>query len=163
LDGHGRQIAHVYEEDASAGMGVVRYIASAMVPRKVIVNDMHQRPLLAIEKHGRGRTTSVTWPDGRTVGTIENESGFTKSGFALLDPWERRIGSLKGDLLANNNFVVYDEADHEMARVNRTASPHGGFGDAYLLRRRYPTLPEPLNTLVVASGIVIDLVMHSDG
>ncbi|NYJ35970.1 LURP-one-related/scramblase family protein [Nocardiopsis aegyptia] len=162
LNGHGQQVARAYEENVSAGMSVARFVASAMVPRKVLIDDMHRRPLLAIEKRTFGGTTSVTWPDGRPVGTIENESKFSGAGFALLDPWERRLGSAKGDFVLNSDFVVRDDADHEVARVNRTRSPHGGLGDAYLLRRRYPTLPEPLNTLLVASGIVIDLVVHSD-
>lgn len=88
-----------------------------------------------------------------------------RAGFTLLDPWKRRLGTIEGDFLGRD-FRISDHQGHEVARVDRRLPDLGEFftaADTYVLRHRYPALPEPLRTLVVASGIVIDLVLRENG
>lgn len=63
-------------------------------------------------------TTHVVWPDGRPVGTIEQDFAFFKPGFTLIDPWKRRIGTIEGDFFARD-FRINDHQGHEVARVDR--------------------------------------------
>jgi uncharacterized protein YxjI len=110
-------------------------------------------------------TTAVSLPDGRPVGTIEQDLKFFGSEFTLLDPWKRKIGSIGGDFVGRD-FRITDHHGHEVARVDRALPDLGEVltsADSYALHHRYPTLPEPLRTLIVASAIAIDLVLREGG
>jgi uncharacterized protein YxjI len=166
FDQRGQQLAHVYEPDLDTGMRVLRHFVdnTAGFRRKVVVNDMYRRPRLVIDKQWSWMTatTTVSWPDGRPVGTIEQDLKFFKAGFTLMDPWKRKLGTIEGNFVGRE-FVINDHNGHEVARVDRTVPDLGELftaADTYVLRHRYPTLPEPLRTLVVASGIAIDLVLR---
>ncbi|MFE3459995.1 LURP-one-related/scramblase family protein [Nocardiopsis aegyptia] len=166
FDEHGRQVAHVHEPNLDTGMRVLRHLVdnTAGFQRKVVVNDMYRRPRLMIDKQWSWMTatTSVSWPDGRPVGTIEQDRKFFKAGFTLLDPWKRKLGTIEGNFVGRE-FRINDHNGHEVARVDRSIPSLGEAftaADTYVLRHRYPTLPEPLRTLVVASGIAIDLVLR---
>lgn len=168
LDGHGRQVAHAREEPVSGGRSVARALLPAVAGRRVRIGDMLGRPLLVVDKRQSWMTatTTVSRPDGRPVGSVEKDPKFFRAGFALLDPWKQRIGSIEGDLLLNNHFVVDDGEGREAARIDRTRSPYADGlvpPDAYRLVRHYSALPEPLNTLILASVIAIDLTLHPEG
>lgn len=163
---YGYQVAHVHEVGADGAMQALRFFARSTsgFERKVIINDSYRRPRLIIQKHWSFMTasTSVNLPDGSPVGTIEQDMKFFESAFTLLDPWKRQIGAIEGDLFAHD-FRINDHNRHEIARVDRQVPDWGEVftsADTYVLRQRYPSLPEPLRTLVMASGIAIDLVLH---
>lgn len=166
FDRHGRQIAHVYEHGLDTGARVARFVASNYgfsSNRKLVVNDVHHRPRLLIEKQWSWvtATTTVNWPDGRPVGTIEQDLKFFQAQFTLLDPWKRPLGAIEGDFFGRD-FRISDAQRHEVARVNRKFPDVGEMfssADSYALHHRYPSLPEPLRTMVVACAIAIDLVL----
>lgn len=164
-DGHGRHIAHVHEVGLDGGMQALRLLAgnTAGFARKVMINDAWRRPQLYIEKSWSmfTATTTVAYPDGRPIGYIDQDFTFFKAGFRLLDPWKRHLGTISGNLLGFE-FQITDAYEHEIARVDRRVPDVGEFftaADTYVLWPRYPALPEPLKTLVIASGITIDLVL----
>ncbi|MFY7065465.1 phospholipid scramblase-related protein [Nocardiopsis changdeensis] len=165
FDGHGRRLAHVREEGLDTGRRIARHLAASYgvsSNRRVVVHD-GRGPRLVIEKQWSWMTatTTVQWPDGRPVGSIEQDVAFFKAKFGLLDPWKRPLGSIEGDFLARD-FRINDTGGHEVARVDRRVPDLGELftsADSYALHHRYPALPEPLRTMVVASGIAIDLVL----
>ena len=164
-DAYGRPIAQVREQGADGGMQVLRALSrnTGGFERRVHVNDMYGRTGLVIQKHWSWMTasTSVNLPDGRSVGTIEQDLKFFGSKFTLMDPWKRVVGGIEGDFIGMD-FRLKDHADHEIARVDRRMPDLGELfttADSYALHRRYPSLPRPLGTLVVASAIAIDLVL----
>ncbi|WP_343233671.1 phospholipid scramblase-related protein [Streptomonospora sp. PA3] len=164
-DRSGNHLAHVYEVGLDGGMQALRIFAgnTAGFQRKLMVNDAWRRPRLYIEKSWAlfTATTTIAHPDGRPIGYIEQDFKFFKAGFRLLDPWKRHIGTISGNFFGFD-FQVSDAHEHEVARVNRQMPDIGELftaADSYVLWPRYPNLPEPLKTLVVASGITIDLVL----
>ncbi|AFR06992.1 MULTISPECIES: LURP-one-related/scramblase family protein [Nocardiopsis] len=166
FDPHGRPIARVKEQGADGGMQVLRFMAknTGGFARLVHVDDMHGHTRLVIQKHWSWMTasTSVNLPDGRPVGSIEQDFKFFGSRFTLMDPWKRPVGSIEGDFIGYD-FRIKDHAEHEVARVDRKLPDLGEIftaADSYALHHRYPSLPEPLRTLVIASSIAIDLVLR---
>ncbi|WP_141926072.1 phospholipid scramblase-related protein [Haloactinospora alba] len=165
FDQYTRHLAHVHEVDLGAGMHALRFLANNTTgfARKVMVNDAWRRPRLYIEKSWAmfTATTTVAWPNGTPIGYIDQDFAFFKAGFRLLDPFKRHIGTIQGNFWGRN-FQITDANEHEVARVNQQFPDVGEFftpANTYVLWQRYPALPEPLNTLVVSSGIVIDLVL----
>lgn len=165
-DQYGRQVAWAREQGADGGMQVLRYLAknTGGFERRVHITDLHGHQRLAIRKHWSWMTatTSVSLPDGRPVGTIEQDLKFFGSKFTLLDAWKRQVGAIEGDFVGLD-FRVSDHNGHEVARVDRKLPDLGELftsADSYALHHRYPTLPEPLRTLIVASAIAIDLVLR---
>jgi uncharacterized protein YxjI len=165
-DQHGRQIAWAREQGADGGMQVLRHLARSTggFERLVHVSDQHGHQRLVIRKHWSWMTatTSVSLPDGRPVGTIEQDLKFFGAKFTLMDAWKRGIGTIEGDLVGRD-FRISDHNGHEVARVDRRLPDLGEFltaADSYALHHRYPSLPEPLRTLVVACAIAIDLVLR---
>ncbi|WP_017603221.1 LURP-one-related/scramblase family protein [Nocardiopsis alkaliphila] len=166
FDVHGRQIAQVREQGAGGGMQVLRALSRSTsgFERRVHVDDVYGRTRLVIRKHWSWMTasTSVNLPDGRPVGSIEQDLKFFGSQFSLMDPEKRTIGTIEGDFTALD-FRIKDHAEHEIARVDRRVPDLGEMfttADSYALHQRYPSLPQPLGTLVVASAIAIDLVLR---
>lgn len=165
-DAYGRPIAQVREQGAGGGMQVLRALSgdTGGFERRVHVNDMYGRTGLVIQKHWSWMTasTSVNLPDGRPVGSIEQDLKFFGSAFTLMDPWKRVIGGIEGDF-TGMDFRLKDHGGHEIARVDRRLPDLGEAftsADSYALHQRYPSLPHPLGTLVVVSAIAIDLVLR---
>lgn len=166
FDNHGRQVAQVREQGAGGGMQVLRalYRGTGGFARRVHVDDMFGHTRLIIQKHWSWVTasTSVLLPNGRLVGSIEQGMRFFGARFTLRDPDKHTIGVIEGDVVGMD-FRIKDPADHEVARVDRNIPDLGEVfttADSYVLHRRYSSLPQPLDTLVVASAIAIDLVLH---
>lgn len=165
-DGHGRQIAWAREQGADGGVQVLRQLSrnTGGFDRRVHVSDLYGQQRLVIQKHWSWMTatTSVSLPNGQPVGTIEQDLKFFGAKFTLLDPWKRQIGTIEGDFVGRD-FRISDHNGHEVARVDRRFPDLGELftaADSYALHHRYPTLPEPLRTLIVASSIAIDLVLR---
>ncbi|MDA8369270.1 MAG: phospholipid scramblase-related protein [Nocardiopsaceae bacterium] len=164
-DQYGRHLAHIHEVGLDSGMQALRFLAgnTAGFARKLMVNDAYRRPRLYIEKSWAMWTASTTiaWPNGQPIGYIDQDFKLFKAGFRLLDPWKRHLGTIKGDFWGFD-FQILDANNHEVARVNRKVADLGELftaADTYVLWSRYPNLPEPLKTLVIASGITVDLVL----
>lgn len=165
-DQSGRRIARAREQGAGGGVQVLRQLSSSTegFERRVHVTDPNGALRLVIRKHWSWMTatTSVSLPDGQPVGTIEQDLKFFRASFTLLDAWKRQLGTIEGDLVGRD-FRISDHVGHEVARVDRRLPDLGEFltaADSYALHHRYPSLPEPLRTLVVASAIAIDLVLR---
>ncbi|MEU3019763.1 MULTISPECIES: phospholipid scramblase-related protein [unclassified Nocardiopsis] len=166
FDAFGRQVGWAREQGASGGVQVLRQLSRSTggFERLVHVTDLNGAVRLVIRKHWSWMTatTSVSLPDGRPVGTIEQDLKFFGSQFTLLDGWKRKVGVIEGDLVGRD-FRINDHNGHEVARVDRRLPDLGELftaADSYALHHRYPSLPEPLRTLVVASAIAIDLVLR---
>ncbi|WP_026119010.1 LURP-one-related/scramblase family protein [Nocardiopsis ganjiahuensis] len=165
-DQYGRQIAWAQEQNADGGMQVLRHLArnTGGFERRVHISDLHGQQRLVIQKHWSWMTatTSVVLPDGRPVGTIEQDLKFFGAKFTLMDAWKRQVGTIEGNF-TGRDFQICDHNGHEVARVNRSLPDLGELftaADSYALHHRYPSLPEPLRTLIVASAIAIDLVLR---
>ncbi|WP_051065319.1 phospholipid scramblase-related protein [Nocardiopsis potens] len=164
-DAHGRHVAHIYEEGLDGGMRALRFLAenTSGFARKLVVNDAYRRPRLRIHKQWSLWTasTGIMLADGTPVGYIDQDFRLFKAGFRLLDGWKRQVGMLNGDFWGFR-FRIDDASGHEVAKVDRSVPDLGEFftaADSYVLWRRYPNLPEPLRTLVLAAGITVDLVL----
>ncbi|QVQ50290.1 scramblase [Spiractinospora alimapuensis] len=166
-DQWGRQVAHVREVGVDAAMQVFRVIgplAGASHQRRVVVSDGWQRPRLYIHKEWSfgAASTVVQAPDGSIVGRIHQQLRLLQAEFHLKDAHQQHLGTIQGDLFAHD-FQIFDAYQHEICRVNRRLQGLAEVfttADTYVVWRRYLDLPEPLLTLVVASAIVIDLVLH---
>lgn len=166
-DQWGRQVAHVREVGVDAATQVFRVIgplAGGSHQRRVLISDGWQRPRLYIHKEWSFGTaaTIVQAPDGTVLGRIEQQLRFTKSEFHFKDAHQQYLGSIQGDFFSHD-FQIFDAYQHEICRVNRRLDGLAELftaADSYVVWRRYLDLPEPLLTLVVASAIAIDLVLH---
>ncbi|MEE2036628.1 phospholipid scramblase-related protein [Nocardiopsis sp. CT-R113] len=164
FDHTGRQVAHVRQDASDAGSRLLQQFATGSTRDTLFVGDVYGHHRLTIHKSWSWMTatTAVSLPDGRRVGTIEQDLTFFRAAFTLLDPWKRRLGTIEGDLLGRD-FRINDHHGHEVARVDRRLPDLGELftaADTYVLHHRYAGLPEPLRTLVVASGVTIDLVLR---
>ncbi|MFE1167266.1 LURP-one-related/scramblase family protein [Nocardiopsis sp. NPDC058789] len=165
-DQFGRQIAWAREQGAGGGVQVLRQLSrnTGGFERLVHVTDLHGAVRLVIRKHWSWMTatTSVSLPNGHPVGSIEQDLKFFGAAFTLMDAWKRQIGAIEGDFVSRD-FRINDHNGHEVARVDRRLPDLGEIltaADSYALHHRYPSLPDPLRTLVVASAIAIDLVLR---
>ncbi|GAB3480036.1 phospholipid scramblase-related protein [Nocardiopsis coralliicola] len=165
FNGRGRHVAHVREIGLSGGMQALRIMAknTSGFARRLVVEDAWRRPRLVIDKQWSLFTASTTiaLPDGRPVGYIDQDFRLFKAGFRLLDAWKQPVGTIAGDFWGFQ-FRLEDAGGHEVAKVDRSVPDLGELfssADSYVLWRRYPNLPEPLRTLVLASGITVDLVI----
>ncbi|PRY00675.1 LURP-one-related/scramblase family protein [Allonocardiopsis opalescens] len=167
FNGQGQRVAHVHEINLSAGMQVLRFMAESTTGfrRQLAVNDAYGRPLFLIDKSWElfTATTSISVPNGPVIGYIDQDFKLLKSSFRLLDGYKRLVGTISGDFWGWD-FALSDANGLEVARVNKqyaglTAEVFTA-ADRYALHMRYGNLPEPLRTLVIASGVTIDLVLQ---
>src|SRR5699024_6970861 len=109
FDPYGRQVAHVHQDTSDSGSRFFQQWMTGSSQSKVFVRDAWGHVRLVIQKHWAlmTATTHVLRPDGRPVGTIEQDFSFFKSGFTLFDPWKRRVGTIEGDFFARD-FRISD-------------------------------------------------------
>ncbi|MFC7326454.1 LURP-one-related/scramblase family protein [Marinactinospora rubrisoli] len=165
-DPQGRPLAHVGELNLNAGRRVLRFVAkdTSNFRRTLQVRAPDGRPLLIIDKQFGFVTprTLINLPDGRPIGRIDQEFTLLKPKFRLLDAHERPIGEITGDF-TGWDFVINDGHGTEVGRVTKRfaglASELLTEADRYAVEFRFQ-LPDPLRTLVVASGIALDAVLR---
>ncbi|MQA86131.1 MAG: scramblase [Streptosporangiales bacterium] len=166
FDPNGAALANVREINLSPVMKVLRFFSenSDNFPANLQLSGPHGEPLLIVHKpfaffHPK---TQVRRPDGTLVGYIAKDFKLVGSRFHLLDPSGNRVGEISGDWLGWE-FSITDGQGTSIAQVSkRFAGLTKEFfttADRYAVQIHYQ-LPEPLRSLVIASTVTIDLVLH---
>lgn len=163
----GAPLASVREIDLSALMKVARFFFSENsdnFPAKLQISDPAGRPLLVVHKpfafmHPK---TKVLRPDGALLGYIAKDFKLVGSRFRLLDPGDAELGEITGNW-TGWEFSIKDINGVQVARVSKRFA--GLTKEFFTTADRYgveihPELRDPLRSLVIASAVTIDLVLH---
>jgi uncharacterized protein YxjI len=165
---YGQPLATVGEPTLSGGKKAMRFLFkeySNNTRHTLYVTRPDGMPMLVIDKPFALSTpkVQVSWPNGQPVGSIQRHFGL-KPRFTMLDPGERQLAEIRGDFFAWD-FTVTDWQGLDIARVNKQWEGLGAAwfttADRYAVQIQYQ-LPDPLRTLVVATAITIDVVLHEN-
>ncbi|MEV5652460.1 phospholipid scramblase-related protein [Nocardia sp. NPDC052254] len=162
-DANGVELGSVVEVGQSAGRKMLRFMsdmASTLMDHNLEVRDMYQQPVLRIRSlPGTVNTiTNVETPDGRVLGEIRVEKVFGKYSFALTSN-QQQLGTIEAENWRGWNFAIKDHQGTEIARITKkfagVIKAVYTSADNYMVQRHFQ-LPEPLNSLVLASALTID-------
>lgn len=165
----GAPLANVREIDLSPLMKVARFFFSensSNFPAKLLLSSPADEPLLIVDKpfsffHPR---IKVLRPDGMPVGFIASQFKFVGSQFRLQDPNGGELGEISGSW-TSWDFSITDTQGTNVATVSKRFA--GLTKEMFTTADRYAVelneqLPDPLRSLVIASAVTIDLVLHQD-
>lgn len=106
----------------------------------------------------------VEGPDGAEIGRIVQRNMIGKIDFGL-EAGGQTIGAIKGENWRAWNFRIEDANGTEVARVSKTfeglAKTMFTTADNYVVQI-HQRMPDPLNTLIVASALSIDTALKQD-
>ncbi len=165
-DDQGTELANVAELNLPGWMKVLRFLIkdTSNLPRKLQISDPSGQPVLVVDKPFAffKPKTAVQRPDGTVIGYIAQTIkivGGTR--FQLLDQNGQFVGLISGRW-HGWEFTITDAQENEIAQVNKKFA--GLTKELFTTADRYgvqmqPDLPEPLHTLVVASGVTLDVVL----
>lgn len=163
----GAPLANVREIDLSALMKIARFFFSensANFPAKLQLSAPTGEPLLIVDKPFAfyRPKVKVLRPDGMLIGYIASQFKLMGSRFNLLDANGGEVGEISGNW-TGWEFSITDAQGTQIAQVSkRFAGLTKEFfttADRYAVQFSYQ-LPEPLLSLVIASSVTIDLVLH---
>lgn len=163
----GAPLASVREIDLSALMKIARFFFSensANFPAKLQLSGPAGEPLLVVDKPFAflRPKTRVLAPDGALIGYIASDFKLVGSRFRLLDANDGELGEISGNW-TGWEFSITDARGAQVATVSKRFA--GLTKEFFTTADRYAVqlngqLPEPLRSLVIASTVTIDLVLH---
>jgi len=168
FDQHGRQIAAVNQVGQSGAKKAARLLTNLdqFMTHKLQAVDAHGTPLLTITRPAKLIKSTVIVGDGqgREIGKIVQENAIGKINFSLV-----ANGQLLGSIRAQNwrawNFQIVDHQGVEVAKITKTweglAKTMFTTADNYVVQFAQ-RMPEPLNTLIVASALSVDTALKQD-
>lgn len=169
FDAEGAPLASVQEIQLSTAMKLARHLFSensANFPAKLQLSAPTGQPLLIVDKpfaffHPK---IKVLRPDGTPVGSITSQFKVMGSRFELHDAHGGELGEVSGNW-RGWEFTITDQHGTEIAQVSKQFA--GLTKEIFTTADRYAVqlhhqLPEPLRSLVIASTVTIDLVLHQE-
>ena len=168
FDANGKQIAAVNQVGQSKLKKAVRLVSSLdqYMTHRLQVTDASGAVLLDLTRPRKIIKSTVIVGDGRgaEIGRIVQQNAIGKIRFGL-ESGGALLGSIKGENWRAWNFRIEDASGNEVARITKTwegvAKTLFTTADNYVVHisRR---MPEPLNSLIVASALSVDTALKQD-
>jgi uncharacterized protein YxjI len=164
----GRQIATVNQVGQSAVKKALRLVSSIdqFLTHRLEISDAEGRVVLRLTRPAKIMKSTVIVSDGndQEIGRIVQDNVFGKIHFTL-----QANGQTYGSIRAENwrawNFRIEDSNGTEIARITKTfegvAKTLFTSADNYVVQI-HGLIPQPLNSLVVASALSVDTALKQD-
>jgi uncharacterized protein YxjI len=168
FDQNGRQIAAVNQVGQSAAKKAVRLLTSLdqFMTHKLEIVDTTGRVLMRITRPAKVMKSTVIVSDGndQEIGRIVQDNVFGKIHFSL-QAGGHTYGAIKAENWRAWNFRIEDHTGVEVARITKTfegiAKTMFTTADNYVVQI-HTQIPQPLNSLVVASALSVDTALKQD-
>ena len=164
----GQQLAMVNQVGQSTAKKVLRFVSSLdqFMTHKLQVTDNSGQVLMQLTRPRKvvKSTVIVENAAGNEIGKIVQQKAIGKINFNL-EANGQTLGSIKGENWRSRNFRIEDADGNEVARISKTfegfAKAMFTTADNYVVQI-HQRMPEPLNTLIVASALCIDTALKQD-
>ncbi|MEC3956335.1 phospholipid scramblase-related protein [Nocardia sp. CDC153] len=168
FDQHGRQIGAVAEVGQSALKKAVRFLSSydQFMTHKLEIRDAHGQCLLRITRPAKVFKSKflLEHGNGAPIGEIIQENMIGKINFSFVVNGQQ-IGGIRAENWRAWNFAIHDHTGQEVARITKTweglLKTMFTTADNYVVQI-HRQLPQPLLSMVVASGLAIDTALKQD-
>lgn len=168
FDQDGQQIAQVDQVGQSKAKKVARLVSSLdqFMTHKLQVSDANGHVVLNITRPRKVLKSTVVIADGSgaELGRIVQQNAIGKINFSI-ESQGHTLGAIKGENWRAWNFRIEDAAGNEVARITKTweglAKTMFTSADNYVLQIAQ-RMPEPLNSLIVASALSVDTALKQD-
>jgi uncharacterized protein YxjI len=168
FDQNGQQIATVNQVGQSAAKKAVRLLTSLdqFMTHKLEIADTSGRVLMRITRPAKVIKSTVIVSDSndQEIGRIVQDNMFGKIHFSL-QAGGHTYGAIKAENWRAWNFRIEDHAGAEVARITKTfegiAKTMFTTADNYVVQI-HTQIPQPLNSLVVASALSVDTALKQD-
>ncbi|WP_433590254.1 phospholipid scramblase-related protein [Nocardia sp. CA-145437] len=168
FDQHGRQIGAVAEVGQSALKKAVRFLSSydQFMTHKLEIRDAHGQCLMRITRPAKVFKSKflLEHGNGAPIGEIIQENMIGKINFAFMVNGQQ-IGGIRAENWRAWNFAIHDHTGQEVARITKTweglLKTMFTSADNYVVQI-HRQLPQPLLSMVVASGLAIDTALKQD-
>jgi uncharacterized protein YxjI len=164
----GQQLAMVNQVGQSTVKKAMRLLSSLdqFMTHKLEITDNAGHVLLQLTRPRKVIKSTVIVEDaaGNEIGRIVQQKAIGKINFGL-EANGQMLGSIKGENWRAWNFRIEDAQGTEVARISKTfegfAKTMFTTADNYVVQI-HQRMPEPLNTLIVASALSIDTALKQD-
>jgi uncharacterized protein YxjI len=164
----GQQIAAVNQVGQSKAKKVLRLVSNLdqFMTHRLEISDMAGQVLLRVTRPAKVMKSTVVVSDAndQEIGRIVQENMIGKINFRL-ESGGNTYGFIKAENWRAWNFRVEDHAGNEIARITKTfegiAKTMFTTADNYVVQI-HAQLPQPLNSLVVASALSVDTALKQD-
>ncbi|MGW2666343.1 phospholipid scramblase-related protein [Nocardia tengchongensis] len=168
FDQHGRQIGAVAEVGQSALKKAVRFLSSydQFMTHKLEIRDAHGQCLMRITRPAKVFKSKflLEHGNGAPIGEIIQENMIGKINFSFVVNGQQ-IGGIRAENWRAWNFAIHDHTGQEVARITKTweglLKTMFTSADNYVVQI-HRQLPQPLLSMVVASGLAIDTALKQD-
>ncbi len=168
FDQDGQQLAMVNQVGQSAVKKAMRLVSQLdqFMTHKLQITDAAGQVLMQLTRPRKviKSTVIVEDPNGQELGRIVQQKMVGKINFGL-ESGGRTLGSIKGENWRAWNFRIEDANGVEVARISKTfegfAKTMFTTADNYVVQI-HQRMPEPLNTLIVASALSVDTALKQD-
>jgi uncharacterized protein YxjI len=168
FDQHGQQIATVNQVGQSAAKKAIRLLTNfdQYMTHKLEIADAQGRVVLRITRPAKVIKSTVIVSDGndQEIGRVVQDNMFGKIHFSL-QAGGHTYGAIKAENWRAWNFRIEDHTGTEVARITKTfegvAKTLFTTADNYVVQI-HGQLPQPLNSLVVASALSVDTALKQD-
>lgn len=168
FDQDGQQIAQVNQVGQSKAKKVARLVSSLdqFMTHQLQVSDANGHAVLNITRPRKVLKSTVVIADGAgaELGRIVQKNAIGKINFSI-ESQGQTLGAIKGENWRAWNFRIEDAAGNEVARITKTweglAKTMFTSADNYVLQIAQ-RMPEPLNSLIVASALSVDTALKQD-
>ena len=164
----GEQLAMVNQVGQSAVKKAMRLVSSLdqFMTHKLEITDPAGQVVMQLTRPRKVIKSTVIVADGpgTEIGRIVQQKMMGKINFGL-EANGQTLGSIKGENWRAWNFRIEDASGTEVARISKTfegfAKTMFTTADNYVVQI-HQRMPEPLNTLIVASALSIDTALKQD-
>jgi uncharacterized protein YxjI len=168
FDQNGQQIATVNQVGQSAAKKAVRLLTNLdqFMTHKLEIADTAGRVLMRITRPAKVMKSTVIVSDAndQEIGRIVQDNVFGKIHFSL-QAGGHTYGAIKAENWRAWNFRIEDHTGAEVARITKTfegiAKTMFTTADNYVVQI-HTQIPQPLNSLVVASALSVDTALKQD-
>jgi uncharacterized protein YxjI len=168
FDQSGQQLAAVNQVGQSGLKKAMRLVSSLdqYMTHKLQITDAAGQVIMQLTRPRKiiKSTVIVEDPQGQEIGRIVQQKMIGKINFGL-EANGQTLGSIKGENWRAWNFRIEDAAGTEVARISKTfegfAKTMFTTADNYVVQI-HQRMPEPFNTLIVASALSIDTALKQD-
>ncbi|MCU1640505.1 MAG: Activating signal cointegrator 1 complex subunit 2 like protein [Nocardia sp.] len=168
FDQNGRQIGAVVEVGQSALKKAVRFMSSydQFMTHKLEIRDGHGQTMLRVTRPAKILKSRflIEHGNGAPIGEIVQENMIGKINFSFVVNGQQ-IGGIRAENWRAWNFAIHDHTGEEVARITKTWE--GLLKNMFTTADNYVVqihrqLPQPLLSMVVASGLAIDTALKQD-
>ncbi len=168
FDQHGRQIAAVNQVGQSAAKKAARLLVNVdqFMTHKLQITDGAGQVLLQITRPRKFIKSTVIVENGlgQELGRVVQQNAIGKINFAL-ESNGQKLGGIRAENWRAWNFQIVDGQGNEVGRITKTweglAKTMFTTADNYVVQIAH-RMPEPLNSLVVASALSVDTALKQD-